>query len=48
MNKKFLGIKLSVYLTLFICLVASFLVWLVAGANIDVDTIGNLLTGYTK
>ena len=45
MNKKFLGIKLSVYMTVFICLIASFLVWLVAGADIDVNTIHNLLKG---
>lgn len=45
MNKKFLGIKLSVYMTIIICLIASFLVWLAAGADIDVDIIQNLLAG---
>ena len=33
MNKKFLGIKLSTYLTAFLCLVAAFLLWLLVNMN---------------
>ena len=28
MNKKFLGIKVSTYITAFVCLIAAFLLWL--------------------
>lgn len=45
MNRRFLGIKLSVYMTIIICLIASFLVWLAAGVDIDADIIQNLFAG---
>ena len=42
MNKKFLGIKLSVYLTAFLCLIAAFLLWLfvnISGELTNTDAI---------
>ncbi len=41
MNKKFLGIKLSVYLTAFLCLIAAFLLWLFVNISGELSNTGS-------
>jgi len=42
-NKKFLGIKISVYLTILICLLASFLIWIVTSTSFNVGTLQSFI-----
>ena len=37
MDKKFLGIKLSTYLTVLVCLIAAFLLWLCVNVSASVS-----------
>lgn len=40
MNKKFLGIKISTYLTALVCLVAAFLLWLFVNISGELSSEG--------